>query len=388
MTKILIACDKYKGSLTANQVCQIIANAIRELDGSTEIVLNPVADGGEGTLETLVESLNGKYISTVVKDPLGNDIETKFGMLENDIAIIEMASASGLWLVPYEKRNPMETTTYGTGQLIKEAINRNAKRVILGIGGSATNDGGMGMAQALGVKFYDENNKLLGFGGKQLSKIRRIDTSGLIDKAKDVVFECACDVENPLTGKNGAAYVYAAQKGADSKMIRELNRGLINFAKVIQKDLGKNIRDLKGAGASGGLGGGMVAFLNAKLRIGVNIVIEVTRLEEKLKGVDLIITGEGAFDRQTFFGKSAFGVANLAKKSNIPVITINGSVLYERSEMTREKSDLFAGNFSIINKPMELNDAVENASELLFNSTKELMNFYLKIMKLKNRYNL
>jgi glycerate kinase len=385
MTKILIACDKYKGSLSANQICHIIAGAIKDIDNSTEVVINPMADGGEGTLETLVESLNGKYINAMVKDPLGNDIETRFGMLENDIAVIEMASASGLWLVPYEKRNPMENTTYGTGQLIKQAIEHGAKRVILGIGGSATNDGGMGMAQALGVKFYDGNNNLLGFGGKQLSKIKKIDTSGLLEKAKDVIFECACDVENPLTGKNGAAYVYAAQKGADSKMIRELNRGLINFAKIIQKDLGKNIRDLKGAGASGGLGGGMVAFLNAKLRIGVNIVIDVTRLKEKLQGVDLVVTGEGAFDRQTFFGKSAFGVANLAKKSNIPVITINGSVLFERGDMTRENSDLFAGNFSIINRPMELNDAMENAGELLFNSAKEFMNFYLKIIRQKKQ---
>ncbi|HAX18111.1 MAG TPA: glycerate kinase, partial [Actinobacteria bacterium] len=327
MLKILIACDKYKGSLSASLVCRTIAEAIKDVDQSIYTEINPMADGGEGTLETLVESLGGRYIKAVVKDPLGKDIETKFGMLKNNIAVIEMASASGLWMVPFDKRNPMETTTYGTGQLIKKAIDNNAKKIILGIGGSATNDGGMGMAQALGVRFYDENSNLLGFGGKQLVKIKKIDMSGLYQKATNVLFECACDVENPLTGKNGAAYVYAAQKGADSKMIRELNRGLINFSKVIKNDLGKNIRDLKGAGASGGLGGGMVAFLNAKLRIGVNIVMDVTGIEEKIKKANLVITGEGAFDRQTFFGKSAFGVATLAKKHNIPIITINGAVL-------------------------------------------------------------
>ena len=384
MLKILIACDKYKSSLSSNQVCSIIAAAIKDLDESVSVELNPMADGGEGTLETLVESLGGRYIKAVVRNPLGEDTEARFGMLKDDTAVIEMAAASGLWMIPFEKRNPMETTTYGTGQLIKKAIENNAKKIILGIGGSATNDGGMGMAQALGIRFYDGDGNLLGFGGKQLLKIKKIDMSGLHKGATDVLFECACDVENPLTGKNGAAYVYAAQKGADSKMIRELNRGLINFAGVVKEDLGKNIRDLKGAGASGGLGGGMVAFLNAKLRIGVNIVMDVTKPEKKMKGADLVITGEGAFDRQTFFGKSAFGVASLAKKLNIPVITINGSVLSDRKNMSRENSELFAGNFSIVSRPMDLNDAIENADELLYNAAKELINFYLKSKKTKN----
>jgi len=379
--KIVIACDKYKGSLSANQVCSIINESIKDIDNTIEVIKNPMADGGEGTVETLVESQNGKYVETVVMGPLGDDVTAKFGMLDNNVAVIEMAAASGLWLVPFNKRNPMETTTYGTGQLIKKALDLGAKKIIMGLGGSATNDGGMGVAQALGVKFYDSEGNLLGLGGKQLIKIARIDMSGLYEKALDAVYECACDVENPLTGKNGAAYVYAGQKGADSKMIRELNRGLINFAKVVKNDLQKNIRDLKGAGASGGLGGGMVAFLNAKLRVGVNIIIDVTNLEEKMQGADLIITGEGAFDRQTFFGKSAYGVAILAKKYNIPVITINGSVLVDRESISRENRDLFFGNFSILNKPMELSEAMENAQKLLENASKELINFYLKIKR-------
>jgi len=379
--KIVIACDKYKGSLSATNVCNIIAKTIKDIDSSIEIIINPMADGGEGTVETLVESAKGKYIDASVMGPLGDEIKARFGIIENNIAVIEMSAASGLWLVPYDKRNPMETTTYGTGQMIKKALDVGCKKIIMGIGGSATNDGGMGMAQALGIKFYDINGRLLGLGGSQLSKVSRIDAGGLDLKASSVVYECACDVENPLTGKNGAAYVYAAQKGADSQMIRELNRGLINFAKVIKNDLGKNIRDLKGAGAAGGLGGGMVAFLNAKLRIGVNIIIDVTNLEEKIKDSDLIISGEGAFDKQTFFGKSAYGVAYLARKYNIPVITINGSVLVDRNQVSRSESELFSGNFSILNKPMELSDAVENAPGLLESLTSEIINFFLKIKR-------
>jgi len=379
--KIVVACDKYKGSLSANEVCNTIASSIADVDNTIEILINPMADGGEGTVETLVESLNGHYVETSVTGPLGNYIDSRFGIIEKDVAVIEMSAASGLWLVPYDRRNPMETTTYGTGQLIKKAAEMGCRKVIMGLGGSSTNDGGMGMAQALGVKFYSSNGVLLGLGGSQLSKISKIDISGIDKDILDISYECACDVENPLTGKNGAAYVYAGQKGADSNMIKELNRGLINFSKVVKKDIGKNIRDLKGAGASGGLGGGMVAFLNAKLRIGVNIIIDVTRLEEKIKNADLIITGEGAFDKQTFFGKSAYGVANLAKKYNIPVITINGSVLADRNSINRNMSSLFSGNFSILNKPMDLSEAIENSSVLLGNITKEILNFFLKIKR-------
>src|SRR5450830_674454 len=379
--KIVIACDKYKGSLSANDVCAVIAKSIKDIDSSIEVIINPMADGGEGTVETLVESSRGRYAQVPVMGPLGDEIKAKFGIIQDNIAVIEMSAASGLWLVPYDRRNPMQTTTYGTGQLIKKALDMDCKKIIMGLGGSSTNDGGMGMAQALGIKFYDAVGNLLGLGGSQLSKIASIDVSNLYPAALDVVYECACDVENPLTGKNGAAYIYAGQKGADSVMIKELNRGLINFAKVIKNDLGKNIRDLKGAGASGGLGGGMVAFLNAKLRIGVNIIIDVTKLEEKIKNADLIISGEGAFDKQTFFGKSAFGVANLAKKYNIPVITINGSVLIDRKSVNRSESSLFSGNFSILNKPMEISDAIENSSVLLENTIKEIVNFFLKIKR-------
>src|SRR5450830_117901 len=209
--KIVIACDKYKGSLSANDVCAVIAKSIKDIDSSIEVIINPMADGGEGTVETLVESSRGRYAQVPVMGPLGDEIKAKFGIIEDNIAVIEMSAASGLWLVPYDRRNPMETTTYGTGELLKKAVEMGCRKVIMGLGGSSTNDGGMGMAQALGVRFYDSKGSLLGFGGSQLSKISRIDMSDLDPDLLNIIYECACDVENTLTGKNGAAYVYAGQ---------------------------------------------------------------------------------------------------------------------------------------------------------------------------------
>jgi len=382
-TKILIALDKYKGNLSAMEICKIIGNSIKEMDKNIEVILNPMADGGEGTVDTLVGSLKGKYISLYVTGPLGDKIKSRFGIINNKIAVIEMSAASGLWLIPTEKRNPMETTTYGTGELIGKAMEIGCKKIIIGIGGSATNDGGMGMAQALGVKFYDKNSNLLGFGGKELIKINRIDMSDRNLLLKDTIIEVACDVDNPLFGKNGAAYIYAPQKGADEKMVQELDKGLLNFAEVIKKDLVLNVAELKGAGAAGGLGAGLVAFLNAKLKNGVDIVMEATGIENKMRDVDLVITGEGAFDRQTFFGKSPYGVAILAKKYKKPVITINGSVNVSRDEISERDKNLFSGNFSTLNAAMNIENAIKNSKVLLKNITKELITFYLSIKNLK-----
>jgi glycerate kinase len=308
----------------------------------------------------------------------------RFGMIRDDsIAIIEMASASGLVLVPEGSRDPMETTTYGTGELIKKALEMGALKIIIGIGGSATNDGGMGMAQALGIKFFDSGGKLLGHGGKSLQKLAGIDVAGIHPSVSDCKFEVACDVDNPLTGKSGAAFVYGPQKGADENMVRALDRGLSNFAEVIRKDLGKDIEGLKGAGAAGGLGAGLVAFLDGELVPGTDIVIGVTGLEDKIKDVDLVITGEGAMDRQTFFGKSAYGVARLAKKYNKTVITINGSVFTFRGDINKKHSSFFDGNFSIINKPMILEEAMDSAGKLLGETAAEIINFYLSVKRIR-----
>jgi len=379
--KILVSSDKYKGSLSAIQVCNTIKKAITGVDKSIEVIVSPMADGGEGTVSALVGSEKGKYVNLKVTGPLGEPLKARFGIIRDYIAVIEMASASGLVLVPREKRNPMETTTYGTGELIKKALDMGCRKVIIGIGGSATSDGGLGMAQALGYKFYDRKEKLLGSGGKELANLYRIDASNIHKSIPFCQFDAVCDVWNPLTGVNGAAYVYAAQKGADNLMVKELDKGLSNFSKVIKKELGKDVSELKGAGAAGGLGAGLAAFLNATLRRGTDIVIEATRLEDKIKDADLVITGEGALDRETFFGKSVYGIGKLAKKYNIPVITINGSVLVKREGVTKSYPDLIDGNFSIINSPMSLSEAVENAEKLLENATKELITFYLGVIK-------
>ncbi len=375
-SKILVASDKYKGSLSAVEVCSIIKDAIKKIDGGIDVVVSPMADGGEGTVETLVESQKGKYIVSNVTGPLGEKVKARIGIIGGNTAIIEMASASGLALIPKEKRNPMETTTYGTGELIKKALDIGCRKVIIGIGGSATNDGGMGMAQALGVKFYDSCSNLLGFGGRQLLKLKRIDMSNIHPAVSNTEFNVASDVDNPLTGKNGAAYVYSPQKGADKEMVKKLDKGLVNFSKIIKKDLGKDISNLKGAGAAGGLGAGLHAFLGAMLRPGTDIIIEANDLESKIKEVDLVITGEGAMDKQTFFGKSSYGVAMLARKYNIPVITINGSVFISRGEIDRKNASLFCGNFSIIKKPMKLENAVKNSRNLLESATMEIITFY------------
>jgi len=379
--KIVIASDKYKGSLSATEVCRVIGKTIKEIGPDIEVILSPMADGGDGTVETLVESLDGKFVELEVKGPLGEPVKARFGMIGNGTAVIEMASASGLVLVPAGRRNPMETTTYGTGELILKAIDMGSKKIIVGIGGSATNDGGMGMAQALGYRLLDSSGDPLGFGGKELVRLSSIDDTGINSKLLSTTIEVASDVDNPLYGKKGAAYVYGPQKGAGPEMVEDLDEGLKNYAQIVARDLKKDIAGLPGAGAAGGLGAGLAAFAGGVLKPGTDIVIETTGLEDKIKDADLIITGEGAMDDQTFYGKSAYGVAKLALKYSIPVITINGSVLSDRNNINEKNSSLFSGNFSIINRPMTLEEAIRDAEELLSGAAAEIISFYLRIVK-------
>jgi glycerate 2-kinase len=389
-TKILIACDKYKGNLSALEVCSTIKDAIYEtaqyLGEKVDILISPMADGGEGTVETLVESLNGKFVDLMVTGPLGNKVLSRFGIIGKETAVIEMSAASGLWMVPKDSRNPLKTTTYGTGELIKKALEMGCLKIIVGIGGSATNDAGMGMAQALGVKFYDNNKNILGFGGEELIKINDIDTTRLNPMVDSAKFEIACDVDNPLYGPNGAAYIYGPQKGADNEMVLLLDEGLRNFSSAVKKSTGKDISNIKGAGAAGGLGAGLIAFLNANIKPGTEIIIEATGLERKMKGADLVITGEGAMDSQTFSGKSSYGVAILAKNLGIPIITINGSKNFNISDIDKGKLKLFSGNFSTVNKPMGLEEAVKNGRFLLGEATKELIGFFLVTRLKKSSY--
>jgi len=271
----------------------------------------------------------------------------------------------------------METTTYGTGELIARAAEMDSRKIIMGIGGSATTDGGMGMAQALGYEFLDSDGHVLGTGGKQMAKIAAIKSPEL----PEVNIEVACDVDNPLYGHRGAAYIYGPQKGADPAMVEELDRGLKNLSEVILRDLGTDVAHIPGAGAAGGLGAGLAAFLGAELRPGAEIVIEVTGLDDKLKGADLVVTGEGTMDEQTYYGKSPTGVAKLASKHGIPVITINGSVL----SAGKKEPGLFAGSFSIINRPMTLDKAMADAEKLLHDAAAEIIGFYIDIIRKKEK---
>jgi glycerate 2-kinase len=384
--KIVIACDKYKGSMSALQVCNIIKKAFQYVNRETSIIVSPMADGGEGTVDTLVESLDGQYVKAMVKGPAGKEIQAKFGLIDNGkTAVMEMSSASGLWLLEPNQRNPMLTTTYGTGQLIKKAIELGAQKIIIGIGGSATNDGGMGAACAAGIKFFDKDGNILNGCGNDLLSVCRIDASGSIEKLKQARIFVACDVDNPLYGKRGAAYVYGPQKGADGNMVKLLDEGLKSLSEVIKKDLKKDISKLKGSGAAGGLGAGLSAFFGAELLPGTDIIIKATKLEEKIKDADLIITGEGAMDNQTFYGKSAYGVAMLAKKYNIPVITINGSVNIDYNSISEDKISLFNGNFDTVPTDMSLEQAIKNSAGLLYAESIEIARFYFGIIS-KNKY--
>lgn len=325
--KIIIAPDSFKESMTAKEACEAIEKGMKIALPNAEFIKVPMADGGEGTTQSLVDATEGKMYFVETTGPLGEKVKSKFGILGNgEIAVLEMASTSGLELVPREKRNPMITTTYGTGELIKKAMDMGAKTILIGIGGSATNDGGAGMIQALGGKLLDENGKQISFGGGELSKIKKIDLLELDSRIKNIKFIAACDVQNPLTGETGAANVFGRQKGATEEMVKILDNNLKHYAELIRKDVKVDVENIPGAGAAGGLGAGLMAFLNAELRKGIDIVVEYSKLEEKIKGADFVITGEGSIDSQTRFGKTPYGVVSVAKKYGVPNITLAGNV--------------------------------------------------------------
>ena len=321
--KIVVAPDSFKGSLTAIEVSDAIEQGIREVFPEAEIVKIPMADGGDGTVQCLVNATGGRILREKVTGPLGGEVLASYGILgDKKTAVIEMAEASGLTLVPENQRNPLITTTYGTGQLIKAALDQGCRKMIIGIGGSATNDGGAGMVQALGVELLDKDGEEIDFGGGELKKIFRIDTKYLDNRLSETKVLIASDVSNPLCGPKGAARVYGPQKGATPEMIKKLDESLAYFAEIIKRDLNKDVKDIPGAGAAGGLGASLMAFLDAELRPGIEIIIEIVKLEQAIKDTDLVITGEGKIDSQTIYGKAPIGVAKIAKKYNIPVIAV------------------------------------------------------------------
>ncbi len=376
--KIVLAPDSFKGNLTSLQVATALEKGIRRVVPNAKCIKVPMADGGEGTVQSLVDATGGKFIRKRVKGPAGKPVSARYGILsDGKTAVIEMAEASGLPDVEGTKdKNPMKTTTYGTGQLMMDAINKGANQIILGLGGSATTDGGAGMAQALGIRFLDKRGneiKELGAGG-MLSKVASIDMSGLDSRMKKAKVTVASDVENPLCGKKGAAHVFGPQKGATLAMVTKLDANLKHFAGVIKKDLRKDVLKLKGAGAAGGLGAGLVAFTGAKLKSGVDIVVEATGLAKHLKGADLCITGEGRVDFQTAFGKTPSGVAKAARKQKVQTVAIGGGITDDARGVFEHGID---GLASACARDMSLEDAMANSKVHLANAAERVIRLVL-----------
>lgn len=357
--KIVIAPDSFKESLTALEAANAIERGFKSIFPNAMYHKMPMADGGEGTVQSLVDATNGTIEERIVTGPLGNPVQSFFGLMgDGKTAVIEMAAASGLHLVPMEKRNPLVTSTRGTGELISAALDLGVKHIIIGIGGSATNDGGAGMIEALGAKLLDEEGETIGPGGGALSQIATVDLSGLDNRLKDVHIDVACDVDNPLTGPRGASAIFGPQKGATPEMVKLLDKNLSHFADVIEKALGKSFRDIEGAGAAGGLGASLLAFLNADLKRGIDIVLHAMNFESVVKDADLVITGEGRIDSQTVYGKTPIGVAKAAKKYGVPVIGLAGSISQDSDVVIEHGIDAL---FSIVPGIITLPEAFEFA---------------------------
>lgn len=361
--KIVIAPQGFKGNLSALQVAQAIENGIKRVVPNAITVIKPMADGGEGTMQALVDATGGEIRATEVTDPLGKLVTAHWGILsDGTTAVIEMSSASGLYLVPSEKRNPLLTTTYGTGELILSALDSGCRKLIIGIGGSATNDGGAGVAQALGAQLLDSKGATIPFGGAALAKLEHIDITTLDPRLAECEVLSACDVNNPLCGPNGASAVYGPQKGATAEMVVQLDAALSHYADVIQRDLGIDVRDVPGSGAAGGLGTGLMVFLKAKSVPGIDIVIQSTGLVEDLKDADLVFTAEGRIDSQTACGKVPTGVAQKAKDFGLPVIALAGEVADDYRVVYQHGIDAV---LSIAPGPISLSQSMAEAERLI-----------------------
>ena len=368
---ILIAPDSFKDSLSAMEVCNNIEKGIVRVFPHAEIRKIPLADGGEGTVDALVQATKGKKIHAVVHDPLFREITATYGILGDEkTAVIEMAAASGIELLSEKERNPWITSTLGTGELIQDALNNGCRKFIIGIGGSATNDGGTGMAVALGARFVDVSGNDMKGTGENLGKINKIDLNNLDSRINECSISVACDVTNPLYGNQGAAYIYSPQKGADEKMVEKLDQNLQHFGQLIEKQIGKEISLMPGAGAAGGLGAGLHAFLNATLEPGFKIIKNTLKLDDIMPWADIVITGEGKIDNQTRFGKTPHGVAMVAKQKKIPVIALAGTLGDGYEELYNHH---FHAIFSILDKPMKLDDALKNAPKLLEQTAESIM---------------
>lgn len=360
MQNFILVPDSFKGTLSAIEVCNIMKSSIKNLYKDANIISVPVADGGEGTVDAFLYALGGEKKSVWVSDAFNEQkILAHYAMLKDDIAVIEMAACAGLPLVK-NRLEPDKTTTFGVGELIIDAINSGAKKIILGLGGSATNDGGCGMATALGVKFKDEQDQEFIPTGGTLSQIYKIDMNNIYPKIKDVEFISMCDVDNPLCGKLGASAVFAPQKGADEDMVRLLDEGLAHLAKIIKRDLHIEVKDIKGAGAAGGLGAGSIAFLQSKLTKGIDVILDTINFDELVSKADIVFTGEGKFDSQSLHGKVVMGVANRSQKYKTPVIVVTGAI-GENIQEAYNKG--ITAIFSINKEPMEFSKSALKSKE-------------------------
>lgn len=359
--KVVIAVDSFKGSLSSIEAGNAVKEGVSRVF-STETLVFPLADGGEGTVEALVTGMHGVYQDVSVTGPLGEPVNCRYGMLEEKkTAIIEMSGAAGLTLVPPHLRNPMKTTTFGVGEVIRDAVGKGCRNFIIGIGGSATNDGGAGMLQALGFELLDGEGNPIGYGAEGLRSLKRISTDHAMNELSECSFQIACDVNNPLCGPRGASFVYGPQKGADTQMVQELDEILRNYAGIVAQTFGKDLMDFPGTGAAGGMGFAFLSFLNAKLEPGIEIILKEIGLEEAIRDADFVITGEGRLDFQTAMGKAPIGVARLAKKHGKKVIAFAGAVTDEAVECNAHGIDAF---FPITRRVMTLEEAMntENAA--------------------------
>lgn len=373
--RIVVAPDSFKHSLPAQEVAAAIARGVRRAAPQAEIVEVPMADGGEGTTEALVRATGGELRHATVTGPLGEAVRAKFGLLgSGEAAVLEMASASGLELVRDEDRDPLTATTFGTGELIQAALATGAERLLIGIGGSATNDGGAGMAQALGYRLLDSNGEPIPRGGGGLEFLDRIEASQRDARLSHVTIEVACDVTNPLVGEQGASAVYGPQKGASPAMVERLDANLRRFAEIVRRDLGIEISDVPGAGAAGGLGAGLLAFAGATLRRGVDLVLDAVDLPSRLAGADLCITGEGAIDRSSRFGKTAVGVAAACRRLGVPVVALGGTI---RDDAGPAEDLGFDAYFSVVRGPVSLEEALRSASRAAEQTAEQVMRLFL-----------
>ncbi|WP_404335393.1 glycerate kinase [Planococcus rifietoensis] len=375
--KVLIAMDSFKGSLSSIESSTAIAAGIKEVYPHADIEVLPLADGGEGTVEALVNATDGTLVTIPVTGPLNETVKATYGILgDGKTAVIEVAEACGLPLVPYGERNPLKATSYGVGEIISDAIKKGSREFVIGLGGSATNDAGIGMLQALGFCFYDMNGEKVGIDGQSLTDIWSVDLKQVNPMLKECRFRVACDVKNPLYGPEGAAHIFGPQKGATPEMVEQLDKGLKHIAEIVLDTLKTDLNQIEGAGAAGGLGAAFSSFLHADLQSGIELVMEIIEMEKSMQGADFVITGEGKLDGQTSMGKAPLGVAELAQMHNIPVIALAGGITEETAVLNKLGITSY---FSILNQPMTLEEAMD--SKVAYNNLRATTNQLFRLIQ-------